>query len=394
MPSDDRLQPIDSSVDLSDDASRGDSRCAAPARRWVIKIGSALLTDDGRGLDHEMIHVWSEQMLLLRRSAIELVLVSSGAVAEGMCRLGWGRRPEQLHKLQAAAAMGQMGLIHAYEACFRTHGIHTAQVLLTHDDFLDRGRYLNARGTLRTLLELGAIPIVNENDTVATDEIRLGDNDTLAGLVANLVEAEWLVILTDQAGLYTADPRRDPEANLISVANAGDVGLETMAGEGGALGRGGMRTKLDAAAFAARSGTCTVIASGRTRDVLTRLAAGEEIGTLLKPGQAPLAARKRWLAGAPSVRGKLLLDTGAIHALRNAGKSLLGVGVVGVEGNFARGELVACLDREHREIARGLANYDAKEVRKIAGNPSDRIGRILGYVNEPEVIHRDNLVLL
>ncbi|MBT8420227.1 MAG: glutamate 5-kinase [Gammaproteobacteria bacterium] len=363
-------------------------------RRWVIKIGSALLTNDGQGLDHEAIHVWAEQMVALGNNGIELVLVSSGAVAEGMCRLGWERRPEQLHKLQAAAAIGQMGLVHAYEACFRAHGIHTAQVLLTHDDFLNRVKYLNARGTLRTLLELGAIPIVNENDTVATDEIRLGDNDTLAGLVANLVEAERLVILTDQAGLFTADPRRDPEASLISVANVGDVGLEAMAGEGGTLGRGGMRTKLDAAAFAARSGTDTVIASGRTRDVLIRLAAGEEIGSLLKPNQPPLAARKRWLAGPPTVRSKLILDAGAVHALCDAGKSLLGVGILGVEGNFARGEVVVCLDRNRREIARGLTNYNAKETRKLAGQSSDRIGEILGYVNEPEVIHRDNLVLI
>nr|VFK03267.1 MAG: glutamate 5-kinase [Candidatus Kentron sp. H]VFK04330.1 MAG: glutamate 5-kinase [Candidatus Kentron sp. H]VFK06995.1 MAG: glutamate 5-kinase [Candidatus Kentron sp. H] len=361
--------------------------------RWVIKIGSTLLTDDGRGLDHDAIHVWAEQMVLLRRTAIKSVLVSSGAVVEGMYRLGWDRRPEQLHKLQAAAAVGQTGLIHAYETCFLAHDIHTAQVLLTHDDFLNRGKYLNARGTLRTLLELGAIPIVNENDTVATDEIRLGDNDTLAGLVANLVEAEQLVILTDQAGLYTADPRRDPEATLVRIANAGNVELEAMAGESGTLGRGGMRTKLSAAALAARSGTYTVIASGRTRNVLTRLAAGEEIGSLLKPSQPPLAARKRWLAGPPVVPGRLILDAGAVHALCDSGKSLLSVGISDVEGDFARGEVVLCINQERREVARGLVNYDAKEIQKLAGQPSHRIKDILGYVNEPEIIHRDNLVL-
>jgi len=363
-------------------------------RRWVIKIGSALLTNDGQGLDREAIHVWAEQMVKLRRNGVELVLVSSGAVAEGMCRLAWGRRPEQLHALQAAAAVGQMGLVHAYETCFRQHGIHTAQVLLTHDDFLDRTRYLNARATLRTLLELGVIPIVNENDTVATDEIRLGDNDTLAGLVSNLVEAQQLVILTDQEGLYTADPTLDPEAELVRRAMAGDVELDAMAGEGGALGRGGMRTKLDAAVLAARSGTCTVIASGRTRKVLTRLASGENIGSRLEPAQPALAARKRWLAGPPTARGQLILDGGAIRALLETGRSLLGVGISAVEGDFVRGEVVACTDGNRREIARGLVNYDAKETRKLAGQPSNRIGEILGYVYEPEIIHRDNLVLV
>nr|VFJ91878.1 MAG: glutamate 5-kinase [Candidatus Kentron sp. LFY]VFJ97953.1 MAG: glutamate 5-kinase [Candidatus Kentron sp. LFY] len=361
--------------------------------RWVIKIGSALLTNNGQNLDHEAIHVWAEQMVALRRNAIELILVSSGAVAEGMCRLGWTRRPERIHELQAAAAVGQMGLIQVYEACFQRHGIHTAQVLLTHDDFSDRRRYLNVGSTLRALLEFGVLPIINENDTVATDEIRLGDNDTLAGLVANLVEADRLIMLTDQDGLYTADPRQDPEATLIRVAGAGDMELEAMAGEGGILGRGGMRTKVKAAALAARSGTSTIIASGRIRDVLTRIAAGEEIGSLLEPRQPVLAARKRWLAGSPTV-GRLILDAGAIHALQKGGRSLLGVGISNVEGNFARGEVVACLDAKRREIAHGLINYDARETRKLIGQPSDRIGEILGYVHEPEIIHRDNLVLI
>jgi len=362
--------------------------------RWVIKIGSALLTNNGKNLDHEAIHVWAEQMVALRRDGIESILVSSGAVAEGMCRLGWSRRPERIHELQAAAAVGQMGLIRVYESCFQRHGIHTAQVLLTHDDFSNRKRYLNVGSTLRTLLQLGVIPIINENDTVATEEIHLGDNDTLAGLVANLVEARQLVLLTDQEGLYTADPRHDPEATLIRVANTGNVELEAMAGEGGALGRGGMRTKIKAAALAARSGTRTIIASGHTRDVLTRIAAGEEIGSVLEPGQPVLAARKRWLAGSPTVRGCLILDAGATHALKKAGKSLLGVGISGVEGNFARGEVVACINGARREIARGLINYDAVETRKLMGQSSDRIGAILGYAHEPEIIHRDNLVLV
>nr|VFK40787.1 MAG: glutamate 5-kinase [Candidatus Kentron sp. SD]VFK46490.1 MAG: glutamate 5-kinase [Candidatus Kentron sp. SD]VFK78193.1 MAG: glutamate 5-kinase [Candidatus Kentron sp. SD] len=361
--------------------------------RWVIKIGSALLTNNGENLDREAIHVWAEQMVALRREKIELILVSSGAVAEGMCRLGWHRRPERIHELQAAAAVGQMGLIRVYEACFQRHGIHTAQILLTHDDFSDRKRYLNVGSTLRALLEFGVLPIVNENDTVATDEIRLGDNDTLAGLVANLVEARRLIMLTDQEGLYTADPRRDPEATLIRVASAGDVELEAMAGEGSALGRGGMRTKITAAVLAARSGTETIIASGRIRDVLTRIASGEEIGSLIKPRQPMLAARKRWLAGSPTP-GRLILDAGAVHALEKKGRSLLGVGVSNVEGNFARGEVVACLDQDGREIAHGLVNYDAREIRRLIGQPSDRIGEILGYAHEPELIHRDNLVLI
>nr|VFK18586.1 MAG: glutamate 5-kinase [Candidatus Kentron sp. LPFa] len=360
--------------------------------RWVIKIGSALLTNNGENLDREAIHVWAEQMVKLRRSGIELILVSSGAVAEGMCRLGWRKRPERIHELQAAAAVGQMGLIREYEACFQRHDIRTAQVLLTHGDFSDRKRYLNIGSTLRTLLRFGVLPIVNENDTVATDEIRLGDNDTLAGLVANLVEARRLILLTDQDGLYTADPRRDPEASLIRVVGAGDVELEAMAGEGSALGRGGMRTKIKAAALAARSGTDTIIASGRTRDILTRVAAGEEIGTLLQPRQPILAARKRWLAGAPTM-GRLILDDGAIRALLERGRSLLGVGVSKVEGSFVRGEVVTCLDSARREIARGLVNYDSREIRKLTGQSSDRIGEILGYAYEPEIVHRDNLVL-
>ena len=364
-------------------------------RRWVIKIGSALLTDNGRGLAVGAIDDWVGQIVALRKQGREILLVSSGAVAEGMTRLGWSRRPHALHELQAAAAIGQMGLIQAYESRFQRYGLHTAQVLLTHDDLADRQRYLNSRSTLRTLLRLGVVPVVNENDTVATEEIRFGDNDTLAALVANLVEADLLVLLTDQAGMYDKDPRKDAQAALLSEAQAGDVALEAMAGDaGGTLGRGGMLTKVRAAARAARSGTLTVIASGKEEKILQRLAAGETPGTRLFPARAPLAARKQWLAGRLQVRGRLTLDQGAIDVLRAAGRSLLPVGVTRVEGDFERGDLVVCHSPGGEEVARGLVNYNAGESRRIIGHPSHRIEEILGYVDEPELIHRDNLVLM
>ena len=364
-------------------------------RRWVIKIGSALLTDNGRGLAVGAIDDWVGQIVALRKQGREILLVSSGAVAEGMTRLGWSRRPHALHELQAAAAIGQMGLIQAYESRFQRYGLHTAQVLLTHDDLADRQRYLNSRSTLRTLLRLGVVPVVNENDTVATEEIRFGDNDTLAALVANLVEADLLVLLTDQAGMYDRDPRKDAQAALLSEAQAGDVALEAMAGDaGGTLGRGGMLTKVRAAARAARSGTLTVIASGKEDKILQRLAAGETPGTRLFPARAPLAARKQWLAGRLQVRGRLTLDQGAIDVLRAAGRSLLPVGVTRVEGDFERGDLVVCHSPGGEEVARGLVNYNAGESRRIIGHPSHRIEEILGYVDEPELIHRDNLVLM
>ena len=362
-------------------------------RPWVIKIGSALLTNDGRGLDRDAIRVWVNQMVELVKAGIDIVLVSSGSVAEGMSRLGLSRRPEALYQLQAVAAVGQMGLIQVYESGFQEHRMHTAQILLTSEDFSDRGRYLNARSTLRGLLKFGVVPVVNENDTVATPEKRLGDNDMLAALVANLVEAETLVILTDQTGLYTADPRSNPEARVVERARAGDPALDAMAGGSGVLGRGGMRTKLEAATLAARSGTVTRIVSGREANILVRVFNGESVGTVLEPGQAPLAARKQWLAGQLSVNGKLYLDAGAAEVLQRSGKSLLAVGVRDVEGEFSRGEMVACYDPERREIARGLVNYGAVETRKIMGNPSDRIFELLDYVDEPELIHRDNLVL-
>ncbi len=365
------------------------------SRRWVVKVGSSLLTDAGRGLDLDAIRTWVEQMTALRARGVDLVLVSSGAVAEGMSRLGWRQRPNALHELQAAAAVGQMGLVQAYEACFQRHGLHTAQVLLTHDDLADRQRYLNARSTLRTLLALGVVPVINENDTVASDEIRFGDNDTLGALVANLVEADLLVILTDQAGMYDRDPRLHPNAALLQQASVDDHRLDAMAGgSGSGLGRGGMLTKVRASRLAARSGAASLIVSGRERAVLLRVLAGEHLGTLLIPAQEPLAARKQWLAGQLQVCGRLILDAGAVRVLQRAGGSLLSVGVRGVEGEFQRGELVACLDEQNVEIARGLVNYNAAETRKIMGEPSHRIEGILGYVDEPELIHRDNLVLV
>jgi glutamate 5-kinase len=364
-------------------------------RRFVVKVGSSLVTNRGEGLDASAIAGWAAQIARLRVSGHEVVLVSSGAIAEGMQRLGWSRRPRTMHELQAAAAVGQMGLVQVYESCFRGHGLHTAQVLLTHADLADRERYLNARSTLLTLLSLGIIPVINENDTVVTDEIRFGDNDTLAALVTNLVEADVLVILTDQDGLYTGDPRRDPGATLVRKANAGDPKLEEMAGGAGSeLARGGMLTKVLAAKRAARSGAQTVIASGREPDILGRVAAGEQIGSLIQAQTTPLAARKQWLADHVQVAGRLRIDAGAARALLARGKSLLPVGVKAVEGEFDRGAVVACVDPDGKEIARGLANYGAQESRRIAGRASSEIEAILGYVDEPELIHVDNLVLL
>ena len=366
------------------------------SRRWVVKVGSSLLTNEGRGLDRVLMAQWVEQIAALRGEDIEIVLVSSGAVSEGVKRLGWARRPQALHELQAAAAVGQMGLIEAYESCFQRFGLHTAQVLLTHDDLADRRRYLNARSTLRTLLGLGVVPIVNENDTVAVEEIRFGDNDTLAALVANLVEAELLVLLTDQPGMYDLDPRQNPEARLISEGRAGDPELERMATGGGigTWGRGGMVTKVRAAARAARSGAATLIAWGREPGILSRIRRGEEVGTLIRPAQEPLLARKQWLAGQLQVRGQLVIDDGAARVLRESGRSLLPVGVVDVRGDFERGELVACIDQLGREVARGLVNYNAEEARRIMRQPSERIKELLGYEDEPELVHRDNLVLI
>ena len=365
------------------------------AKRLVVKVGSSLVTNQGHGLDHQALTRWAAQIAELKRLDREVILVSSGAVAEGMQRLGWARRPSALHELQAAAAVGQMGLVEAYEKCFSAHGLRAAQLLLTHEDLADRKRYLNARTTLRTLLTLNVIPVINENDTVATDEIKFGDNDTLASLVTNLVEADALVILTDQQGLFTADPRMNPEARLVEQGQAGDPALEAMAGgAGSSFARGGMITKILAARRSARSGAHTVIASGHEPDVLLRLAAGERVGTHLRAQTLTLQARKQWLADHLQVRGRLTLDAGAARALRREGKSLLPVGVTAASGDFERGEVVSCLDPEGKEIARGLVNYNAVDARRILKTPSSEIEARLGYVDEPELIHRDNLVLI
>lgn len=368
----------------------------ANTKCWIIKVGSSLLTDSDRKLNKDLIATWVEQIVALRDRGTEIVLVSSGAVAEGMVRLNWRRRPHALHELQAAAAVGQMGLIQAYESCFLQHGLHTAQILLTHDDLIDRRRYLNARSTLRTLLKLNIVPVINENDSVAAEEIRFGDNDTLAALVANLIEANLLVLLTDQAGMYEQDPKLNKSAKLIHQADAGDPRLETMAANGkqGRWGRGGMLTKVRAATRAARSGTATLIADGRDPGILLDIQEGREVGTLIMPRQGPVAARKQWLAGQLKVQGKLVLDDGAVQVLKSSGRSLLPVGVIAVEGKFARGEVVACYSVDGCEIARGLVNYNAEEAAKIMRQPSDRIEELLGYVDEPELIHRDNLALL
>lgn len=370
------------------------------AKCLVIKVGSSLVTNNGEGLDQAAIAAWAGQIAQLVRpvggmDARQVVLVSSGAVAEGMQRLGWKKRPTAVNELQAAAAVGQMGLVQMYESCFSQHGLHTAQVLLTHDDLADRKRYLNARSTLRTLLAMGVIPIINENDTVVTDEIRFGDNDTLASLVANLIEADALVILTDQSGLYSADPRKNPDAQFIQHAIAGDEALEQMAGGAGSnVGTGGMLTKILAAKRAARSGAHTVIASGREANVLVRLASGEAVGTHLRTEQAKMLAKKQWMADHLRVSGELHLDAGAVKVLRTDGKSLLPVGVIGVEGSFERGDVVACLDPQGQTVARGLVNYSSAETARILRQPSSEIASILGYVDEAELIHRDNLILL
>ena len=377
------------------DQTKVASKALQAARRLVIKVGSSLVTNEGRGLDGGAIAGWAEQIVQLCAKGCECLLVSSGAIAEGMSRLGWKHRPSAVHELQAAAAIGQMGLVQLYESCFRGHGIHTAQVLLTHDDLADRKRYLNARSTLATLLKLRVIPVINENDTVATEEIRFGDNDTLAALVANLIDADLLVILTDQSGLYTADPRKDPSATLLRFARAGTDDLESMAGGAGSqLGRGGMLTKVLAAKRAARSGVHTVIASGREPNVLLRLLDGETLGSFLYAEQTPLGARKQWLADNLIIRGRLHLDAGAVKAITRDGKSLLPIGVHALDGTFDRGAVVSCMSPEGREIARGLTNYSAADAQRILRTPSHAIEIRLGYIDEPELIHRDNLVLL
>lgn len=365
------------------------------ARRLIVKVGSSLVTNDGKGLDTAAIAKWAAQIAQLRTLGKEVVLVSSGAIAEGMQRLGFDRRPTGIHELQACAAVGQMGLVQIYETSFRAHDLRTAQVLLTHADLADRERYLNARSTLFTLLRFGVVPIINENDTVVTDEIKFGDNDTLGALVANLIEGDALIILTDQKGLFTADPRKDPEAQFVHEAKAGDLSLEAMAGgSGSGIGRGGMLTKILAAKRAATSGAHTVIAWGREENVLTRLADGELIGTQLTAQTAQLTARKQWMADHLQTAGKVVLDDGAVQKLTAEGKSLLPIGVIEVGGEFGRGDVITCTDRTGRSIARGITNYSSFEARRIMRRPSTEIVAILGFVEEPELIHRDNMVLL
>ncbi|MEE9548272.1 MAG: glutamate 5-kinase [Nitrosomonadaceae bacterium] len=365
------------------------------SRRIVIKVGSSLVTNQGQGLDHTTLTCLAEQIAKLKQAKKEVVLVSSGAIAEGMQRLSWKKRPHALYKLQAAAAVGQMGLIQAYESCFRDYELQTAQLLLTHEDLSNRKRYLNARSTLTTLLSMNVVPIINENDSIATEEIRFGDNDTLAALVTNLIEADVLVILTDQAGLFTADPRIDAQAKLLNEAMVEDPTIELMASDVGSIvGRGGMLTKIIAAKRAARSGAHTIIASGHEANVLVRLVQGEAIGTQLMTKTLKVAARKQWLANHLQTHGKITLDEGAVKALTVEGKSLLPIGVTNATGNFERGEMVNCIDLEGREIARGLVNYSAMETQKILRCPSSEIESILGYVDELELIHRNNLVLL
>ncbi len=366
----------------------------ADSHRLVVKVGSSLVTNQGKGIDRDAVTHWSAQIAQLHRQGKQVVLVSSGAIAEGIVRLGWPRRPTVMHELQAAAAVGQMGLVQAYEVAFAEHGIRTAQILLTHEDLADRTRYLNARSTIYTLLNLGVVPIVNENDTVITDEIRLGDNDTLGALVTNLIEAESLIILTDQDGLFSADPRSNPDAKFIAHAQAGNPELEQMAGgAGSSVGTGGMLTKILAAKRAANSGGHTIIASGREPNVLVRLSEGQCIGTELRAELPVQSARQRWLSSHLRVRGKVRLDAGAIKALTDGHKSLLAIGVTEVLGEFTRGDVVACIDHAGKEHGRGLINYSSSDTARIMGEPSHRIAEILGSMSEPELIHRDNMVV-
>ena len=362
------------------------------ARRWVVKVGSALLTNDGRGLDVSVVRSLADQLAALRETGSDVVLVSSGAIAAGLVRLNLAERPHEVHLSQAAAAVGQSALVRAYEEYLSPHGVTSAQILLSHADIRARDRYLNARSTLSTLLGMGVLPIVNENDTVVTDEIRLGDNDTLGALVANLVDADVLLILTDQDGLMDQDPRQVASARVIAGADVHDATLDAMAGPGGALGRGGMATKLSAARLAARSGTVTVIANGRVPGAISRIAAGETLGTFLQTQRRPQSARKQWLASLLHAQGQLFLDDGAVRGIVEQGRSLLPIGITAVSGEFERGDLVSCIDGQGRERARGLANYSSVEAHALMGKASAQIEPTLGYCGEEEMIHRDNLV--
>ena len=377
---------------MSNQAQPGDRQRLADARRWVVKVGSALLTDDGRGLDLSVVSRLADQLAALRAGGRDVVLVSSGAIVAGLARLQLSERPHEVNLSQAAAAVGQSALVRAYEECLGPHGVTTAQILLSHADVRARDRYLNARSTLNTLLSMDVLPIVNENDTVVTDEIRLGDNDTLAALVANLVDADALLILTDQDGLMDSDPRRATNAQLIQSADVHDPELDQVAGGGSALGRGGMATKLSAARLAARSGTGTVIANGRVPDVVASVSGGESVGTFLQTQRQPQSARKQWLASLLHAKGQLVLDDGAVRGVSEQGRSLLPIGITAVSGEFQRGDLVSCVDSAGRERARGLVNYTAEEAAALIGRSSDQIEATLGYCGDEEMIHRDNLV--
>jgi len=375
------------------DMEKIDRSILSRSTRWVIKIGTSLVTDSRVGLRKDIVESLSGQVCQLLKQGMQVVLVSSGSIGEGMRRLGWKQRPDKVHLLQAAAAIGQIGLVYSYEAAFRQRGVHSAQILLTHADLANRQRYLNARNTIRELLGLGVVPVVNENDAVVNEEILFGDNDTLAALTANLIDAECLILLTDQQGLFDLNPTQSESAQLVRYGKADDMSLLRLAGEAGESGRGGMITKVQAAQKASRSGSYTIIASGQEPDVLLRLRGGEEMGTLLSPGKERIAARKQWLAGQLRSKGKLILDNGAASVLKEAGKSLLPVGVTAVIGDFTRGEIVTCVDHGGREIARGLVNYNSDEARRIIGQPSRSIEHILGYCGESELIHRDNIAI-
>ena len=391
-----RVTVLAMSIPTFSSSEQTPAQCAvlANAKRIVVKVGSSLVTNEGRGLDANAIEQWSRQLAALVADGREVIMVSSGAIAEGMKRLGWPTRPKHINELQAAAAVGQMGLIHMYESKLRAFGVGSAQVLLTHGDLADRERYLNARSTLTTLLDLGIVPVINENDTVVNDEIKVGDNDTLGALVANLVVADALIILTDQAGLYTADPRHNPDAQFVRVASAGDVQLESMAGGVGSLiGKGGMITKILAAKRAASSGASTVIASGHETDVLLRLCKGEPIGTWLMAQTGKNQARKRWMADQLQLRGAVVIDDGAVAKVSRAGKSLLPIGMTAVQGDFSRGDVIAVLNQQGTEIARGLANYASVEARLLCKKSSSQFEQLIGYAGEPEMVHRTNLVL-
>ena len=371
---------------------QSDRRRLATARRWVVKVGSALLTNDGAGLDPSIVRQLADQLAALRARGCDVVLVSSGAIVAGLARLHLSERPHEIHLSQAAAAVGQSALVRAYEESLGPHGVTTAQILLSHADVRARDRYLNARSTLSTLIGMQVLPIVNENDTVVTDEIRLGDNDTLAALVANLVDADALLILTDQIGLMDSDPRQRTDAQLIHTADVHDPSLDAIAGEGSALGRGGMATKLSAARLAARSGTSTVIANGRLPDVMTQVAEGALVGTFLQTHRQPQSARKQWLASLLHAQGQLVLDEGAVKVVSEQGRSLLPIGITDVRGEFQRGDLVSCVDAKGRERARGLVNYSSQDANALVGKASADIELVMGYRGDPDMIHRDNLV--